>query len=386
MKLLIITGPLWPRVWNNANLMSKLLPYICQRHEVQILSPAFKEDPAHLPQKMFDVPVTWVTDTKQGLMRKAVYPVLSHLAERKGYEGDLGANLTRDAALVVHRQFPFDAIVFTMQPYVAMLTAAKLTKWPSIAYLMDPFDCLLDGRQGCIPKELYQLDCVLTTPFIREALLKKGAVSMEKKIVSVSFPHLKEEPEQDVPEDIPMEPDKINLLFCGALYPEIRSPEVLFRVIENLDDRFRVHFMGRGCKELFDKRILSTAAEIRTYSPLPYQAAVNAMHRADVLINIGNNMHVHMPSKTLDYINTGKPIVNFHKFKDCPTLYYTRRYPLCMNILETEFVLPDTVNEFIHFCLENRHNQVPREIIENNYHDCKPESIASVLMEQLELL
>ena len=61
------------------------------------------------------------------------------------------------------------------------------------------------------------------------------------------------------------------------------------------------------------------------------------MADADVLINIGNSVPVHMPSKTLEYINTGKPMVNFYKFADCPTLYYTKRYPLCLNLYEKEF-------------------------------------------------
>ena len=386
MKLLIITGPLWPRVWNNANLMSKLLPYLRQKHEVQILSPAFKENEKLLPKEMFGFPVSWVTDSHKGLKRRIIYPVASRFTEKRGYEGDLGASLIRDAVVKLHKQFPFDAIVYTMQPYVAMLAAAKLTDWPSIGYLMDPFDCLLDGQSGSLPQDVFKTDRILTTPFIREALLKNGGASLDSRIKAVSFPHLEETPVQRTPQDITMPAEKINLLFCGALYPEIRSPEVFFRVLERLDERFCVHFMGRGCPEVFDNGKLASTAEIRTYPPMPYQTAVNAMHDADILINIGNNMHVHMPSKTLDYINTGKPFVNFYKFADCPTLYYTKRYPLCLNVYEKEFDSERDTARFIEFCLNNRNKHVARTKIETQYSDCKPEAIAAVLLEQLEKL
>ena len=86
MKLLIITGPLWPRVWNNANLISKLLPYLRQKHELQILSPAFKENENQLPKEMFGIPVSWVTDSHKGLKRTVIYPAASRFAEKCGYE------------------------------------------------------------------------------------------------------------------------------------------------------------------------------------------------------------------------------------------------------------------------------------------------------------
>ena len=386
MKLLIITGPLWPRVWNNANLMSKLLPYLRQKHELQILSPAFKENETHLPKEMFGLPVSWVTDSHGGLKRKIIYPAASRFAEKRGYEGDLGARLIRDAAVKLQKRFAFDAIIYTMQPYVAMLAAAKLTDWPSIGYLMDPFDCLLDGQSGSLPKAIFKTDCVLTTPFIREALLKNGGALLDGKITEVSFPHVEALPVQRTPQDIAMPAEKINLLFCGALYPEIRSPDVFFRIVERLDDRFCIHFLGRGCPELFDHGPLETAAEIRVYPPLPYQTAINAMHDADILINIGNNMHVHMPSKTLDYINTGKPFVNFYKFTDCPTLYYTNRYQLCLNLYEKTFDPERDTAKFAEFCLSNRDHRVSREEIEERFSDCRPEMIADTILEQIEKL
>ena len=116
----------------------------------------------------------------------------------------------------------------------------------------------------------------------------------------------------------------------------------------------------------------------------PYEVALQAMADADILINIGNSVPVHMPSKTLEYINTGKPVVNFYKMQDCPTLYYTNRYPLCLNLSEQDPDLDAAADRFMSFCLENKGKTVDRAYIESEYADCTPEYIAGKILEALE--
>ena len=116
----------------------------------------------------------------------------------------------------------------------------------------------------------------------------------------------------------------------------------------------------------------------------PYEAALQAMADADILINIGNSVPVHMPSKTLEYINTGKPVVNLYKMQDCPTLYYTNRYPLCLNLSEQDPDLDAAADRFMRFCLENKGKTVDRAYIESEYADCTPEYIAGKILEALE--
>ena len=108
------------------------------------------------------------------------------------------------------------------------------------------------------------------------------------------------------------------------------------------------------------------------------------MADADVLINIGNSVPVHMPSKTLEYINTGKPMVNFYKLADCPTLYYTKRYPLALNLFEGDADRDAAAVRFIRFCEDNVGKTVERAFIESEYADCTPRYIAQKILESLE--
>lgn len=391
MKLLIITGPLWPRIGNNANLLSKLLPFLKKKHEIMLLSPAFVEDRIALPETMFGLPICWVSDQKRGWKRKLLYPIASKLKHDPGLEGEIGAKLIEDAALELRKKFSYDAILSTMQPYPAILAASRISGVRKIAYLMDPPDFVFDSLpwetgQKQLVAALEKQDAILTTPFIHQAIRDTGKEALWKKCVPVSFPHI--EANEIVPseKDISMVSDKIHLLFCGALFPDVRSPDCFLEIIRHLDERFCVTFMGRNCEQFWKDCSIETHAQVRVLPPQSYQVALNAMEQAAILINLGNNMLVHMPSKTLDYINTGKPIVNFHKFTNCPTLYYTERYPLCLNIYEKEFNFDRDFTRFTEFCINNWGKHISREKIEEIYQDCKPEVIAGVLMEWLEAL
>ena len=386
-----MTGPLYPRVGNNANLLSKILPFLAGKHELMLLSQAFSEDASALPETMFGLPICWVTDQKRGWKRKLLYPAASKLKHDPGLEGEIGAKLIESAALELRKKFSYDAILSTMQPYPAILAASRISGVRKIAYLMDPPDFVFDSLpwepgQKQLAAALEKQDAILTTPFIRQAIRDTGKEALWKKCVPVSFPHMVENEIVPTEQDVPMDPEKIHLLFCGALFPDVRSPDCFLEIVKRLDERFCVTFMGRNCEQFWKECAIETRAQVRVLPPQPYQVAVNAMEKADILINLGNNMLIHMPSKTLDYINTGKPIVNFHKFTDCPTLYYTKRYPLCLNLYEKEFDPARDTARFVDFCLQKRSERVPREEIEKTYIDCRPETIAGVLLERLEML
>lgn len=392
MKLMIMTGPLYPRPGNNTNIAGKLIPhFLAAGHEVHLFSTAFGTDESLLPKECFGVPVHWAMDQKRDWKRRLLYPAVSRLKRDLGYKGELGARLIENAVRGMNEQALFDAILCTMQPYAVTLAASRISGVRKIVYLMDPPDFVFDSLpwetgQKQLPAALEKFDAILTTPFIRQAIRDTGREALWEKCIPVSFPHMEENEIAPTEQDVPMDPEKIHLLFCGALFPDVRSPDCFLEIVKRLDERFCVTFMGRNCEQFWKECAIETRAQVRVLPPQPYQVAVNAMEKADILINLGNNMLIHMPSKTLDYINTGKPIVNFHKFTDCPTLYYTRRYPLCLNLYEKKFDPERDTARFVEFCLKSRGRRVPREEIEKTYIDCRPETIAAVLLERLEKL
>ena len=224
---------------------------------------------------------------------------------------------------------------------------------------------------------LQRYDVIFTTRFIIEAMKEKGYLEYTKKLVEVSFPLITEHqyPSKD-------DNDRITLLFAGTIYCGLRSPDYFLNIVRLLDERFRVIFIGKGCADIVNQ-IQNTKAEVTVLPPVDYSELQKLMASADILINIGNSVPVHMPSKTLEYINTGKPIINFYKINECPTLYYTKRYPLCLDLDERDSDITAAALKVIHFCETSKKKQLDKEWILLNYKECTPYYIGKTISEEL---
>lgn len=377
MNILILCGTLWPQPSNNTNLLKKLLPHLARHHTVRIAAPA---GAGEMPETIDGFSVFWLRETRD-LYRRLVIPAVGKLTDRDGYSDMIRALVLRRELKRLRKQWPFDAVVCSMEPFSSALAVYGMKELRSFLYLMDPPAAALDApatplRAKMLPKLLIGQEAVLTTPFIRQALEDRGITAHYRE---VGFPMLEEHPHIPTPDDVPMPGDRINLLFCGWLYSDIRSPRYFLEIAKHLDERFQLIFMGKECDLLRERFEFDTRAEVVTLPNQPYQVALNAMLGADILINIGNSVPVHMPSKTLEYINTGKPMVNFHKLPDCPTLHYTTRYPLCLNLFEDGTPDMQTVSEFIRFCTEHAGQTSPVPEIP----DCTPNHIAQVLLGEI---
>lgn len=380
-----MTGALLPQPGNNANLISKLIPYLTAEHEVHIFAPAF--DITELPETYFGVPVHWATDSTRDFKRRYIYPAISKLVDPDGYSDALQEMVLLREIQAVRKDYDFDAVISTMEPFTAAITASQLKAVKKILFIMDPPDCVRGGkgtlfRNRKLGEILAKQDAILTTPFIREALKENGFGEYDGKIVSVGFPMIENHIRGDST-IINKSNGKINLLFCGWMYSDIRSPQYFLDIVSRLDERFCVYFMGKECDRLRERIGFETKAEVITLPQQPYQTAIAAMLDADILINIGNSVPVHMPSKTLEYINTGKPMVNFYKLEDCPTRYYTDRYPLCLNLFEGDEDIEAAAQKFMDFCFKNRGKTVNRELIEHEFTDCTPQYVSQCILDKL---
>lgn len=385
MKLLLMTGPLFPLPGNNANLIGKIIPhFLAAEHEVNLFSFAFDSEARELPNECFGVPVHWATDQKRDWKRKLLYPAISKAVDPNGFSDALQIQILMRELKSICRQYPFDAVVSTCEPYVMAGAASQLYGGKKVLYMMDPPASVSNDagtvyRSRTLPSVLKNQDALITTPFILEAL-KSHSLPLPKETAGVGFPMI-------TPQTVRAGhagSEKIKLLFCGWLYSGIRSPQYFLEIVSRLDERFEVTFIGRECETLCERFPIETNASIITLPQQPYEAALQAMADADVLINIGNSVPVHMPSKTLEYINTGKPMVNIHKLPDCPTLYYTQRYPLALNLFEGEADKAKATQAFIDFCLTQKGQTVDHAWIEREYADCTPQYIAQKILDFLE--
>ena len=127
MKLLIMTGPLYPRPGNNANLTGKLIPhFLAAGHEVHLFSAAFGGNESELPKECFGVPVHWVTDRKRDWKRKLLYPAISKAVDPNGFSDALAVQILLQELKEACKVFPFEAALSTSEPFAMACVASQL--------------------------------------------------------------------------------------------------------------------------------------------------------------------------------------------------------------------------------------------------------------------
>lgn len=179
----------------------------------------------------------------------------------------------------------------------------------------------------------------------------------------------------------------IQCYFIGNLYADIRNPKwvvELFACLENVAD---LSFVG-GCYG--DKNVLNEikGKNIHYLGKKKQKELMEIYEEADVLINIGNLVTNQMPSKIFEYISLGKPIINIYKNKECPTLEYTKKYPMSIDIYEEDIKsniseVAQVVKFFFQKCSDL---SVSREEINNLFDENRDSSVAGRLIEEIERL
>jgi glycosyltransferase involved in cell wall biosynthesis len=102
-----------------------------------------------------------------------------------------------------------------------------------------------------------------------------------------------------------------HLVFVGTLYRALRNPAPLLALFAELRRRrpdLALHFFGElhDCASLFEP----LPAGVHLHGAVPRGTAAAAMRQADALVNIGNATAHQVPSKLVEYVAAGRPILN----------------------------------------------------------------------------
>jgi glycosyltransferase involved in cell wall biosynthesis len=133
------------------------------------------------------------------------------------------------------------------------------------------------------------------------------------------------------------------LVFVGTLYRDIRSPLPLLALFAGLQQtalagQLELHFFGEAsaCREVFDPWQHWMGSLIHVHGLVSRNDAFAAMHEGDVLVNIGNNTSYQLPSKVVEYLAMGKPILNVVQSDQDSSLQFFSQHEGVLNILASE--------------------------------------------------
>ncbi len=164
------------------------------------------------------------------------------------------------------------------------------------------------------------------------------------------------------PKSVCNESEEIKLMYAGAFYKKIRNPQPVMAIMEKVDNvQFDLYVTSKECDDILEKY---KANHIHILDGVPANEYKHKIcYEYDILVNVGNDCEYQVPSKMLEYISTGRPILNFYYRKDSQ-YEMIERYPLGMNVdIHDESVYPQVID----YCKKMKGKQMKYDELEELY-------------------
>lgn len=304
----------------------------------------------------------------------------NHIIEKlRDFQKEYSLRKTSKKIHTIHRaniidkylsSYPVDIMISVSGPFSTNTIASYVKEifsknlWISICFDPYAYDEVQSIKEKKIRrkeenKTFENCDAIM---YLSQFSINHNCFPYKERIVYFDLPNIRKlEYCSDYPV-VPMEKEKINCLFLGNLYSVYRRPDFLFRLIERLNEECILYLVGNliGIKESYirewEKRL---KGKMVYHKRVGQEAAINSMLSADVLINIGNVTKNQCPSKIIDYISTGKPILNISVIEDCTSKQCLSKYPLKYNISEKDKIDTNELERINAFITNAKKKTVP---------------------------
>jgi glycosyltransferase involved in cell wall biosynthesis len=125
----------------------------------------------------------------------------------------------------------------------------------------------------------------------------------------------------------------IRIIYVGTLYKSLRRPLFLLSLFQELVDihqnnQIELHFFGdtNECINDFNTYKNELGEKIKLHGKISREEAFLAIKDADFVVNLGNSNRGQVPSKLVEYMYFGKPIINIIQDAADPSLVILSGY------------------------------------------------------------
>lgn len=130
----------------------------------------------------------------------------------------------------------------------------------------------------------------------------------------------------------------IDLVYLGVLYAAIRRPDAVLALFARLHrqlKKIRLHFIGdiQGCDEDFDRYPELIGTAVFRHQAVARSRVAAVLASSDALINIGNDTSHQLPSKLVEYVAAGRPILNIVAQENDTSVDFLKTYPRALTII-----------------------------------------------------
>lgn len=266
-----------------------------------------------------------------------------------------------------------DAVIGVVFPYyLAEAVAMSKTSAIKAVYQLDPYtnnyrlsDSKKESRRRIESRVIKKLDILFAANFVKDDLSKELEINNESKIIEANIPGIKLEEVNFKFYTNNECSDTVDCLFAGKFYKDIRNPKYLLDIFCELPKNYILHIAGTGCEDLISSYKKILGKRLILYGQVSKQKVNELVQYSNILINVDNTIDNQMPSKIVDYICTGKKIINFCKSSNTLSNNLLMRYPNGISVYENDIDIDSNVAKIIEFTKTKRINFSSKDILEN---------------------
>ena len=257
----------------------------------------------------------------------------------------------RAKALKLVTEITFDAVISTSTPYTGHLVGKVVKKaFPDVPWIVDIGDPFSFGQPPWNNTGIYKgLNHRSEAKVLHLADSISVTVDSCKKAYGELFPGIEGKitiipplfsGSITSPQEKPKTRKGRRLVFTGSFYKDIRNPAYLLNLLTGVYEKSpetEVHFYGRlnDCADLFEPYLRKYPKNVFVHGLVSREIAADALEQADILINIANRTRHQLPSKLVDYMASGKPILNMVSIEDDNSLLFLQSYRLTATFMES---------------------------------------------------
>jgi glycosyltransferase involved in cell wall biosynthesis len=288
-----------------------------------------------------------------------------------------------------------DVVISVSLPFSAHVAGLFLKRrYPSLHWLADIGDPYAIQCPALFNRHLYSRlarklekkvletadQVVVTNPALREALLAHYQPSYPERI-RVIPPLLRH-----LPTAVPYRPvpGKIRLVYAGSLYPGLREPREVLHWLDSVlkmkpdwQNALELHWYGDIAPEFYT--LLASRPWIQLLGLRPREEVQCAMAGADLLVHIGNRSTFQLPSKVVDYLAAGRPVLHFQYADPDPFVDF---WPLPDNlfVISNADTARQNLDDAIRF-IENTPMNTPEENVSDSLQQWLPDHLGDIYLD-----
>lgn len=276
-------------------------------------------------------------------------------------ESKMHRNRFTQAISKILKEYNVSAVVGVNKPIEAIwgtYLAAKKNNVPMISYFLDPLAGGIEnhivGKQKSLKRavsvEKAILDYSTKAIFMEENksnLFRRFGHDYDNKISFLGAPLLKDNFAKRHNQSIV---GKKTILYAGAVGKEMRNPRYIMECFNYIKNARLIMYISNDCKWI--EEFCNTNTEIR--GRIPHDKMMEKMKSADALLNIGNSDPLFAPSKIIEYVGFGKPIISTYRIAEDTSIQYLDNYPASLCIDERTVSVENAAGEIEKFIEESR--------------------------------